>query len=162
MIVGETYSTPCDIWSLGCLAIELFTGSPPFSELSPMFAMFRIAETDDQVKPAPIPPEASKEFNSFLQYCLRRDPAHRGTAEQLKRHAFIRKYELLLPSFSGSSTSASTTLSSPTSILGTMSSSASGLSSVVRSGSPPSPPSSLRSSSQLDSHPSHDRRRNSF
>eukprot|EP01102_Stenamoeba_stenopodia_P000887 TRINITY_DN10823_c0_g1_i1.p1 TRINITY_DN10823_c0_g1~~TRINITY_DN10823_c0_g1_i1.p1 ORF type:complete len:819 (+),score=159.51 TRINITY_DN10823_c0_g1_i1:265-2721(+) len=97
LIAGDGYGPACDIWSLGCLAIELLTGAPPFSELSPMFAMFRIVEVDDVKKPVPIPEDISSELKSFLQSCLRRNPALRPTAEQLKRHAFLRKYDLTLP-----------------------------------------------------------------
>ncbi len=40
-----------DIWSVGCLAIELLTGQPPYFDLQPMSALFRIV----QVLPAPPP-----------------------------------------------------------------------------------------------------------
>lgn len=33
-----------DIWSVGCLAIELLTGSPPYFEHAPMSALFRIVQ----------------------------------------------------------------------------------------------------------------------
>ena len=37
-------SSASDIWSVGCLAIELLTGSPPYSELQPMSALFRVVQ----------------------------------------------------------------------------------------------------------------------
>jgi serine/threonine protein kinase len=39
-------STKSDIWSLGCTIIELCTGKPPYSDLLPMTALFRIVEDD--------------------------------------------------------------------------------------------------------------------
>lgn len=30
ILTGETYSFPCDIWSVGCLMHVLLTASPPF------------------------------------------------------------------------------------------------------------------------------------
>ena len=33
-----------DIWSVGCLIIELLTGYPPYFELNAMSAMFRIVQ----------------------------------------------------------------------------------------------------------------------
>ena len=33
-----------DIWSVGCLAIELLTGQPPYCDLQPMSALFRIVQ----------------------------------------------------------------------------------------------------------------------
>ena len=35
-----------DIWSVGCTVIELLKGSPPYSELPPMPALFRIVQDD--------------------------------------------------------------------------------------------------------------------
>lgn len=33
-----------DIWSVGCLVMELITGHPPYYELQPMSALFRIVQ----------------------------------------------------------------------------------------------------------------------
>ena len=33
-----------DIWSVGCLDIELLTGQPPYFDLQPMSALFRIVQ----------------------------------------------------------------------------------------------------------------------
>ena len=38
VIEMTSVSSASDIWSVGCLAIELLTGSPPYSELQPMSA----------------------------------------------------------------------------------------------------------------------------
>jgi serine/threonine protein kinase len=40
-----TQVTPAsDIWSVGCLIIELLTGYPPYFDLQPMSALFRIVQ----------------------------------------------------------------------------------------------------------------------
>lgn len=44
-------TTKSDIWSVGCTVIELITGSPPYYELSPMSALFRIVQ--DEYPPLP-------------------------------------------------------------------------------------------------------------
>ncbi|KAI8086350.1 kinase-like domain-containing protein [Halteromyces radiatus] len=44
-------STKSDIWSLGCTIVELCTGKPPYSDLLPMTALFRIVE--DEYPPLP-------------------------------------------------------------------------------------------------------------
>ena len=40
-----------DIWSVGCTAIELMTGQPPYFELAAMPALFRIVQ--DEHPPLP-------------------------------------------------------------------------------------------------------------
>ena len=36
-----------DIWSVGCLIIELLTGYPPYYDHQPMSALFRIVKVND-------------------------------------------------------------------------------------------------------------------
>ncbi|KAJ0914552.1 putative protein kinase STE-STE-Pl family [Helianthus annuus] len=36
--------TASDIWSVGCIVIELLTGAPPYYDLQPMPALFRIVQ----------------------------------------------------------------------------------------------------------------------
>ena len=40
---GHT-GTACDIWSVGCTVIELLMGAPPYFDLPPMPALFRIVQ----------------------------------------------------------------------------------------------------------------------
>ena len=44
-VIEMTSTTPAsDIWSVACLAIELLTGQPPYFDLQPMSALFRIVQ----------------------------------------------------------------------------------------------------------------------
>jgi serine/threonine protein kinase len=44
-VIEMTQVTPAsDIWSVGCLIIELLTGYPPYFDLQPMSALFRIVQ----------------------------------------------------------------------------------------------------------------------
>jgi serine/threonine protein kinase len=44
-VIELTSVTPAaDIWSVGCLAVELLTGQPPYFDLQPMSALFRIVQ----------------------------------------------------------------------------------------------------------------------
>lgn len=59
-------SSASDIWSVGCLAVELLTGVPPYYELQPMPALFRIVQ---DTRP-PLPPNISPGFEAFLVACF--------------------------------------------------------------------------------------------
>ncbi len=61
-------SPASDIWSVGCLAVELLTGTPPYYELQPMPALFRIVQ---DMRP-PLPPNISPEFEAFLIQCFQK------------------------------------------------------------------------------------------
>jgi serine/threonine protein kinase len=78
-------STASDIWSVGCTAIELFTTKPPYFELEPVSALFRIA-TDPNI---PYPEGISVTFKSFLDECFQRDKNLRIDASRLLRHSWI-------------------------------------------------------------------------
>jgi len=39
-------TTASDVWSVGCVVIELLEGKPPYSWLEPMPALFRIVQDD--------------------------------------------------------------------------------------------------------------------
>ena len=55
-------STSCDIWSLGCTIIELLTGNPPYYDLIPFTAIFRMVDDNHP----PIPEGISNECREFL------------------------------------------------------------------------------------------------
>ena len=74
-----------DIWSVGCTAIELLTSSPPYFDLQPMSAMFRIVQ-DDFV---PLPSDVSEAMLDFLQQCFNKEPKLRPDAKALLTHPWI-------------------------------------------------------------------------
>lgn len=78
-------TTKSDIWSLGCTLIELITGKPPYSELLPMSAMFRIVEDDHP----PLPQNISDEMHNFLLCCFRKNPEQRLSSTELQSHPWM-------------------------------------------------------------------------
>lgn len=44
VIEMTSVTAAADIWSVGCLSIELLTGQPPYFDLQPMSALFRIVQ----------------------------------------------------------------------------------------------------------------------
>ena len=86
IIEMQQQSPACDIWSLGCTVIELFTGKPPFFDLNPMAALYRIV-TDEM----PLPSDVSPALKGFLEECFQKDPNRRIKASALINHQWITK-----------------------------------------------------------------------
>eukprot|EP00301_Raphidiophrys_heterophryoidea_P006520 c12626_g1_i2.p1 GENE.c12626_g1_i2~~c12626_g1_i2.p1 ORF type:complete len:1006 (+),score=281.74 c12626_g1_i2:443-3460(+) len=82
-------TSACDIWSLGCTIIELLTGAPPYFDLQPMPALFRIVQDDHP--PLPNIAGLSNQLEDFLLQCFQKEPALRVSAQQLLRHPWVRE-----------------------------------------------------------------------
>ncbi|EFA84388.1 putative protein serine/threonine kinase [Heterostelium album PN500] len=93
-IAGQSSSS--DIWSLACTAIELTTGNPPYYNLQPMSAMFKIVQDPHP----PYPPGISKELEDFLNVSFEKDPNKRPTATELIKHPIFKKINSQLPTLS--------------------------------------------------------------
>ncbi|KAL4178775.1 hypothetical protein AMTRI_Chr13g83920 [Amborella trichopoda] len=104
---GERQGQESDIWSFGCLIIEMATGLAPWlygsslgglDGLSPFEAMARIG----RAKNGPCVPDwLSTQAKDFLSKCLCLNPEERWNAEQLQGHGFVRDVSLssVPPSF---------------------------------------------------------------
>lgn len=81
------YSAKIDIWSLGCVVLEMFAGRRPWSDDEAVQAMFKIGA---QRKAPPIPADVklTKQAAHFLKNCFEIDPAKRPTAQRLLDHVF--------------------------------------------------------------------------
>ncbi|KAI0471392.1 hypothetical protein F4859DRAFT_505207 [Xylaria cf. heliscus] len=83
---GEGYSAKVDIWSLGCVVLEMFAGRRPWSKEEAVGAIYKIANGEtppinDEVRAA-ITPYAL----GFMLDCFTVDPRDRPTALHLLRH----------------------------------------------------------------------------
>uniref|UniRef100_A0A0G4FL94 non-specific serine/threonine protein kinase n=1 Tax=Chromera velia CCMP2878 TaxID=1169474 RepID=A0A0G4FL94_9ALVE len=85
IITMDAMSTGCDVWSVGCTVIEMITRTPPYWDLPPMNALFRIVQ--DPLPP--LPPGISVHLTDFLCRCFQKDTAMRSTAAQLMAHPWI-------------------------------------------------------------------------
>ncbi|KAJ3315886.1 hypothetical protein HDV04_000093 [Boothiomyces sp. JEL0838] len=86
-------SSASDIWSVGCTALEMFTGSPPFYDLEPIAALFRIVSSDK----IPYPKSISPYFEDFLDSCFQKDPNLRIQATRLLNHPWVNNSAVVQP-----------------------------------------------------------------
>lgn len=85
-VVKQTsYTRKADIWSLGCLVVEMISGTHPWANLDQMQALFKIGS---HAKPQ-LPEEISAEAVDFLNKTFELDYNNRPLAEELLQHAFI-------------------------------------------------------------------------
>ena len=83
------HSYPADVWSVGCLVIELVTGNAPWSSVSR--SVKEILQLIVQGQRPPVPDGISDDCKKFIEECLRVAPAERSTAGQMLNHEFLRK-----------------------------------------------------------------------
>ncbi|KAK8109318.1 MAP kinase kinase kinase [Apiospora sp. TS-2023a] len=86
---GEGYSAKVDIWSLGCVVLEMFAGRRPWSKEEAVGAIYKIANGETP----PIADEVRKDISpyalGFMLDCFTVDPRERPTAERLlMQHEF--------------------------------------------------------------------------
>nr|CAD1837480.1 unnamed protein product [Ananas comosus var. bracteatus] len=88
---GEEQGPAADVWALGCAAIEMATGSSPYSggfNMDGSIALLYRIGYDECYAPQ-APAWLSEEAQDFVRRCLRRDPRERPTAAELLRHPFV-------------------------------------------------------------------------
>lgn len=83
-----------DIWSVGCTVIELLTCVPPYYDLQPMPALFRIVQDEHP----PISDRLSPDITDFLHHCFKKDARQRPDAKTLLLHPWIQNSRRALQS----------------------------------------------------------------
>ncbi|KAA8643087.1 hypothetical protein EYZ11_006187 [Aspergillus tanneri] len=82
----SAHTKKADIWSLGCLVVEMFIGAHPFPDCSQLQAIFAIGSN----KARPPPPEnASEEAMAFLDMTFQVDYEQRPSADELLESKFL-------------------------------------------------------------------------
>lgn len=86
---GQGYSAKVDIWSLGCVVLEMFAGRRPWSKEEAIGAIYKLGSLNQA---PPIPDEVSSNISAaalgFMLDCFTIDPSERPTAETLTQHQF--------------------------------------------------------------------------
>lgn len=85
-VVKQTsYTKKADIWSLGCLIVEMFTGQHPFPDLNQLQAMFKIGEAKRPGRPEGCSDAAA----AFLDQTFEVNWEKRPSAEVLLESEFL-------------------------------------------------------------------------
>lgn len=87
MVLKQGHGYPADIWSLGCLVIEMATGKPPWSNYSKYSK--EVLRLIAQPGNLPDIPKLTPGLTDFVLLCLKREPNKRPTAKDLLAHEFI-------------------------------------------------------------------------
>ncbi|KAL8414781.1 hypothetical protein RB594_005838 [Gaeumannomyces avenae] len=86
-VVKQTsYTRKADIWSLGCLVVEMMTGNHPFPDCTQLQAIFKIG--GGKTTPT-VPDDASTEAKDFLAQTFEMDHNKRPNADELILSPFL-------------------------------------------------------------------------
>ncbi|PNY23413.1 MAP kinase kinase kinase mkh1 [Tolypocladium capitatum] len=86
---GEGYSAKVDIWSLGCVVLEMFAGRRPWSKEEAVGAIYKIANGEKPPIPEDIEETIAPLAVAFMMDCFQVNPFDRPTADVLlSQHPF--------------------------------------------------------------------------
>lgn len=87
VIAHSRYGRACDIWSFGCLIIEMATAAPPWGEFDNIIsAMIKIGMSGET---PPVPDTLSKKCRNFLLRCLQHEASRRLSSSELLCEDFL-------------------------------------------------------------------------
>ncbi|KAG7434511.1 MAP kinase kinase kinase mkh1 [Fusarium oxysporum f. sp. raphani] len=86
---GEGYSAKVDIWSLGCVVLEMFAGKRPWAKEEAVGAIYKIANGERPPIPEDIQDTLGPLAVAFMMDCFQVNPFDRPTADVLlSQHPF--------------------------------------------------------------------------
>ncbi|TBU45235.1 Pkinase-domain-containing protein [Dichomitus squalens] len=85
---GKGYNSKIDIWSVGCVVFEMWTGQRPWSGQEAMAVLLHLYQTK-QAPPVPDGVTLSTLADDFRLKCFAADPDLRPTAAELRRHPYL-------------------------------------------------------------------------
>lgn len=86
---NQSYGRKADIWSFGCLLLEMATAERPWGSFdNELAALCRIALLEDVPS---APDHLSAPLRDFVSRCLKRDPKERPYTDELLQHEFLQE-----------------------------------------------------------------------
>ena len=90
---APSYTTKCDIWSVGVITYVLLCGFPPFNAANERMTYNLV--TDGELKfPSPAWDDASDEAKQFIRRLMERDPERRPTATEALEDPWLNQEEI--------------------------------------------------------------------
>jgi len=88
VILKQEMGRPMDIWSVGCVVVEMTTGKLPWSEYDNQFQiMYQLGNGKSPTIPQG---SLSSEGHDFLSHCFEQDPGRRWRVNKLLDHPFVK------------------------------------------------------------------------
>lgn len=90
VINTNKYSKKSDIWSLGCVILEMVTGDIPWYEKDSNYIqiMLKISNQNEKIQ---IPNHIDNDLKTIIKDCLERNPIDRPKISALRRYSFFAK-----------------------------------------------------------------------
>jgi serine/threonine protein kinase len=93
VVLKKGQGKAADIWSVGCVVIEMLTGRPPWSQItSDLSEIYKLIISG---APPNFPSDISENCRSFLYATLKNKPEERPTCTELLEHPFVAGSSLL-------------------------------------------------------------------
>ncbi|KAJ7071114.1 MAP kinase [Mycena amicta] len=82
------YNSKIDIWSIGCVVLEMWAGTRPWQGDEMVAVMFKLFQSK---LPPPVPDGLvlTQQADDFRRKCFAINPEERPTAAELRRHAYL-------------------------------------------------------------------------
>merc|ERR1711959_5731 len=87
VVASSRYGQCSDVWSFGCLMIEMGTARTPWGQFeNQVAALIKIGMSRET---PPLPEGISEDCHSFISQCVQRDSQRRPSASELLRHNMV-------------------------------------------------------------------------
>jgi len=84
------YNSKVDIWSVGCVVLEMWAGERPWRKEEAMAVIVKLYSSK-QAPPIPSGITLSSQADDFRRRCFAIDPNERPSAAELRKHPYLNR-----------------------------------------------------------------------